>query len=404
MTLQKNINILLLAFPILLAAVKPVSLIIFWLLVLIGILVLIKGRKRLILTKELKIMASLFLLYFLIILLSEFTSNMPKASIKLVDRDLPFLFAPFVVLAISYSNIEFKNIVTSFKIGVIIAGLISFTQFLFHYQTSRYSGMYHANMYGDLVSLMTIIAISQFSKESKKNLILTFFAFIFGITAITLSGSRGSFLSFLIVVIFYILYILLKEKVSFKQVIIFLSISILSSFIIIKYTNYIDKRFELIKIEIDNWQEGKNLTSSIGMRLEMYKSGLKAFKASPIFGYGFQLSPKAAAKFASKDKMVQWKLHNEYNHLHNELLTNAVSEGIIGLFALLAIWFIPFYLFFKNRKKHIAILGMTIIISYFLLGQTHAIFGIEYLNELYIVIISFLLYKMKEYSIPKEVV
>lgn len=70
-------------------------------------------------------------------------------------------------------------------------------------------------------------------------------------------------------------------------------------------------------------------------RIEMYKAGLLAFWDHPILAYGRQNVMSVASQQLANEQPFP------YTHLHNAYITEAVSSGVLGLLAFIAVLWTP---------------------------------------------------------------
>ena len=146
--------------------------------------------------------------------------------------------------------------------------------------------------------------------------------------------------------------------------------------------------------EVQDWNSGKEIWSSNGNRMKMWKSGLSAAKGSPWFGYGYRNENKTAAVYVSKNK--DWV--SVATHLHNQYITNLVSAGVIGLLSLLTLLFAPIVVFYRKLKDkgtyYYSAMGILLCVGYITFGFTHIAFGEEHINAFYVLFMGFLLPKV----------
>jgi len=380
---------LLLLFPIIINSVKIFSSLILLILVILGAYIAITEKKNPFQIKELKVFSWLTFGYFSVILLSILIADGFNAELHHLGRKLQFLLAPLIALAIYQVNFPLKKILLSLKAGLIIIGIITITQFLLG--NERPSGMINANIFGDIAVAMLFLSIVQIFIETPEERAITFIAALLGIIAIFLSGSRGSWLSFIILSITYIALIykpFLKNN-SKRKLSVILLLSVIFAFIGTQAN--VEKRINKAVVEVQNWNAGKNLNDSNGLRLQMWEAGLTAATKSPWVGYGYRNANKVASKYAPKNK----KTIKNKTHLHNEYITHLVSAGILGLVALLTLIFTPMVIFYQKLKDrrayYYASMGVLLCVAYATFGFTHIALGEEHVNAFYVLFMSFLL-------------
>jgi len=155
------------------------------------------------------------------------------------------------------------------------------------------------------------------------------------------------------------------------------------------------ERMDRIGSDIKQWESKSNLETSNGLRLEMYRSGWAAFLDSPWIGYGYRNSNYVASRYISDLKSR--KRIAGFSHLHNVYLTHMVNAGILGLFSLLALFFIPLTIFIKRladkRVFQSAAMGTMLIVGYMSIGMVHSVLQEEYKNSFFLFMLAFYLQK-----------
>ena len=383
---------LLLLFPIVINSVKIFSSLILLILAVLGVYIVITERKNPFQIKELRVFSWLTFGYFGVMLLSILIADGFNAEFHHLGRKLQFLLAPLIALAIFQIDIPLKKLLLSIKIGLIIIGVITTAQFFLGHP--RPSGMINANIFGDIAVAMFFLSIVQIFDETQRERVITFIAILAGIIAIFLSSSRGSWLSFLILSVVYIALVYKPYLKNSNKSKLFLILIFSIIFVFVGTQTNADKKIAKATTEIQNWYSGAESHTSLGLRMEMWKSGLKAMEDSPWFGYGYRNANKAASEYASNNKNTI----KAFTHLHNEYITNLVSAGIFGLLALLILIFAPIVIFYKKLKNredyYYASMGILLCAAYATFGFTHIAFGEENVNAFYILYISFLLPKV----------
>ena len=379
---------LLLLFPILINSVKVFGDLILLMLVILGAYIAITEKNNPFHIKELKLFSWLTTIYFLVMLFSIFYAD-GYNEFHYLNRELHFLLAPLVALALFKINIPLKKLLLSIKIGLIIIGVITITQFLLGH--SRPSGVINANIFGDIAVTMLFLSIVQIFSETPKERIITFISALAGIIAIVLSASRGSWLSFLILSIVYIgiCYKPFLQNNNKRKIFLVLFLSVIFGFI--GTQTDANKKVKTAITNIQNWHSGDTTFTSSGARMEMWKSGLNAAKNSPWFGYGYRNTNKIASEYALNNKDIIKK----FTHLHNQYITNLVAAGIVGLLTLLALLIVPMIVFYQKLKSknicYYSVMGILLCVGYITFGFTHKAFGEGNINAFYILFMSFLL-------------
>ena len=395
MNLAKTSQYLLIIYFAFLIAIKPVSLIAFWILTIFGLYWIIKDKINPFKIKYAKYAAILPLFYFFTMFISNILSTMPESKFSNLGRVLYLLFSPLIVVVIYKINFPFKKFINTMKISSIIIGSIVLTQLILNgFIIHRYGGMYNVNTYGDIAVFFTLFSIININNENKKDFIFSVISFLFGLSAIILSGSRGSLLSFLILLLIFTILNFIYFKESRSKIIYLFSITLILVSSIFFTTNYFKNRVHTATHQIQNWEKGKDKTSSVATRLVMWTKGIEAFKDKPIIGYGYHNAIPAISKYI-EDKKVKER-YKAHWHLHNEIINTMVNSGIIGLIALLALYIVPIKIFLNNLKKHTSpsIAGIILMSGFIVMGITHTLFGYEYETSLFVIMLSYLFLKL----------
>jgi O-antigen ligase len=270
------VNFLLFLFPIVFMSLKGSGELILFILMLIGIKFLFVDKINPFKQQELKLLSTITLIYFAVVLLSIIFSDDMKILFHYANRELHFLFAPLIALAVFKANINQKTLILAIKLSLILmGGLVLYQNFN---GILRPSWVMNANVIGNLMVLLLFMSWVNISTEKLHNLLLTFFSSALGVSAIILSSTRGAWVSFLVLLIVLLFLLNYKKSDNNKkfQIILLGMLIIIGAFAM--SNNHIKNRITLAMTEINNWNSGKHLHSSVGLRLEMYKSGILAAK------------------------------------------------------------------------------------------------------------------------------
>jgi O-antigen ligase len=165
----------------------------------------------------------------------------------------------------------------------------------------------------------------------------------------------------------------------------------------------ISEGFKRAQENIIMWSIGEEShTTSAGQRLEMWSGSIEAFKDSPWLGHGYRSANTAVSEYT--DPKLKETI-SAFTHLHNEYITNLISAGVVGLFSVLLLLFLPLKIFINNINNKntffYSFMGVILCSSYSLIGMTHIAFGEEHVNAFYIFFLAILLPKViKESNSP----
>lgn len=137
-----------------------------------------------------------------------------------------------------------------------------------------------------------------------------------------------------------------------------------------------EARVKLAVTEAQTYIRSGDSTTSVGARLEMWRTGLMLIPEHPWLGWGKEGYMEGKARLVEADKVRL--VPGEHNHLHNEFLDALVKRGLLGLIALLALYLVPLALFarrVRDKNKAVrpyAVAGVLLSICYIGFGLTQS--------------------------------
>lgn len=131
---------------------------------------------------------------------------------------------------------------------------------------------------------------------------------------------------------------------------------------------------------------GGDYSSSIGQRVQMWKAAWLMFMDSPLIGVGSGFYPAEVASLVASgavDAVLVADPDTVFNQAHSEVMDILATKGLIGIFAYLALMFLPFRLFRKLATSNnlearaFALMGQATIIAFLMFGLTLATFKVQ---------------------------
>jgi len=375
------VNVLIFIFPIVINSLQVAGDLVLLILAMMGIYVAISQKLSPFIIKDIKVFSYLTIGYFSAVCLSVLFSGQMGELAHYIPRDLSFLFAPFIALALYKAEINVTYLLVGTKVALFIIGMITINQFLLG--APRASGVMNAGVFGNLAVSLFFIVLVFSNNESIKNKIFSIFALLSGFVAIIASGTRGAWLSFLILLGVYFYYKQKNEFTTRSKIISVIIVSIMLTFSALNQS--IIERTNSALSEISNFMSGDKAPSSVGVRLEMYVRAIDNIEDVPFFGHGYRTSNIVVFQ---NDTSKIGKLSVGFNHLHNAFLTNYYNGGVVLLGALLFLLFLPLRIFIKaNSQDHgnpIFISGLLLTLGYTSFGMVSILFGDTYMNGFYV--------------------
>lgn len=307
--------------------------------------------------------------YFLVSLFFIFFHG---EKIKLIDNPLrAFLFLSVIVFIV-YSSVKFDILLYSIPLGSFISGVVALYQYYilslesaFYNQMKIQSGDIAMSL--GLFSFVIAFYLLDVNKHKKKLVALVILFGIFGVLASLLSFARGGWVGIpiLLLILIFLYRHLLSKKLLLLGGITFLCIIS----VVLTTNNKLVNRLSEAQYELKLYLSGDDKVSSIGERLDMWKIGSKAFLEHPISGWS--LKELDYYKKDLSDKNIVTKASISFSHLHNQFIDELAKKGIVGGVAILAIFFLPLYVFYTKQKnkqnnkriKFITTLGIVHILS-----------------------------------------
>jgi len=386
---SKAVNALIFIFPIVIISLQVVGDIVLFFLAMMGIFVAISQKLSPFIIKEIKVFSYLTIGYFTAVCLSVLFSGQASELAHYIPRDLYFLLAPFIALALYKAELNINYLIVGVKVSLLILGMIV-SYHLLSGVSSRPTGVINAGVFGNLSVCLFFILICFSQNESFKHKIFSFLSLLSGLFIIIASGTRGAWLSFLLLSGVY-LYFFYKQKTKFRvktKIITLVALAILISFSSINQNIY--ERTNLAYVEFFEWFSGEHGHTSVGQRLTMYSEAIKNIEDVPLFGHGYRTSNIVLFQnenYTNYSKFTGQTLA-QYNHLHNAYLTNYYNGGIILLGALLLLLFVPLRKFIKantqNRENPVFIAGGLLTLGYISHGMVNILLGDTYMNGFYV--------------------
>jgi len=380
---SQTVNILIFIFPIVINSLQVAGDIVLLILAIMGIYISISKKLSPFIIKEIKVFSYLTFGYFLAVCASVLFSGQAIELAHYIPRDLHFLFAPFIALALYKAEININYLIVGTKVALLVLGIIIFQQLLSG--VYRPSGIINAAVFGNLAVSLFFLTFLLSEYKSLKDKIFTFASLFSGLFIIVASGTRGAWLSFLLLSCVY-LYFYYKQKIKLSTKSKFLILIMITIAVaIVSFNQSIKVRSQLAYTEITSWMSGDKSPTSVGIRLEMYKLAIEKIEDVPLFGHGYRTSNIVVFKDSQSSG---GKLSYTYNHLHNAYLTNYFNGGIVLLGALLLLLFVPLRIFLKantqNRDSPVFISGVMLALGYTSYGMVNILFGDTYMNGFYV--------------------
>jgi len=326
-------------------------------------------------------------------------SDYPLHSAKYFESHYAvYLLVAPVAYAIFKSKLQFRTVLIIFAISGVIIGLAAiadltgFARGKFwpfdEYSTqpnlvtvgvglsmnSIHFGIVTAAVLAVVVAGLSMTA----SRLSRVEIVLAIISMLFLGFALITSGARSAWIS--LPFVFFIPFIFSPLAVRVKILVFMLFVL---SLLLVVQLPYVQNRLRLVPEEISEYTGSTNLadsvrsTTSIGLRLELWRAAWEIFLNNPILGVG----PGNFRNYTQDVSLGSTGRYHESIELHrnpHSLYFKALAErGVLGIISTLFILALPGALFLSHTRESrsvdvqvVAISGLSIVIVFSLGGLT----------------------------------
>ena len=362
---ERIVYLLIFLFPIAGMSVRHWITNIFNLLVLISLFTLRKPREPLL--KEEKIFLWICLSYFSMFIISSLANGWGQAQTYYLGTELRFIMViPLYILVRRYTDCSLWLLR-----GAIIGGFFLIGQALydiFIIGNTLALGVYSKNLtgpYAVLTGFWILYFLSQNFRNFKWGIVSIIFlsATVAFITA-GLSGSRGSYVGFIVTSFACVLFFS-KPRWMFASILVILTVTLQFYLNMPTVKNGVDTAINEYKkyFYAEDHVNDPSSETSVGVRLEMIRTGILFVKENPFIGIGpgnYLAKSKQYIKSRKANPAI-----GKYAYPHNTYLEVASAKGLIGLITLILLLYYPSYIYIKDYKKYktTAVLGLIHIVA-----------------------------------------
>ena len=265
----------------------------------------------------------------------------------------------------------------------------------FHLNIDRATGFHNPIHFGNFslaMGMMALAALTQLKSASTSLRVLLGLATLAGVLTSLFSGSRGGWLALLL--IFIPLMSISKDKRQMSFVALFFGAGLVLAYVVPE--TGVRPRIESIAHDLIAYGQG-NIETSIGMRLELFRSSFNVFLAHPVIGVGdnFKFALDEMARLGKPAAAG----HN-LNDTHNEVIYALMRGGVFGFAQLLLLYLAPLIYFGralrrKENRDNQALLasaaaGFVLVLVTIDFGLTVNVFTRHIGKALYFILICFL--------------
>lgn len=237
-----------------------------------------------------------------------------------------------------------------------------------------------------MLAVLSLFSIDWFERDKLTLRILKILGFAAGLAASFASGSRGGWLAIPVFIAIYIYFN--AARVSLKIIVLTAIAGLLAAILLYSHNTTIHQRASELASDVATLDQGGRDTST-GIRWQLYKAAVDVFSRHPIFGVGPEGFALEMKSMVDAGKITPLAAELGRGEVHNDILSKAAGMGLFGLIAILAIYFVPFRLFWQATKsaseqvKRAGILGVTFVSGFFVFGLTVEILDLTMATAFY---------------------
>lgn len=285
------------------------------------------------------------------------------------------------VLVVPWGKINKNLVLLSIILGGITAGGFSIYE-RESLGVIAVGGVINQIPFATYVTITCLVTVNvYFVSQSKFVKLMAVLSTAGSIYAIIMSDVRGVWLAIIGVSVFYLFNYITRFKVKHAGI---LCIAFLVSGLFMSSSINVDRRVQHTKVEFQEITNG-NYDTSIGIRLQLWRSAIEMIKLHPLTGLGTVQSKKEMELQYQKGFITSTALTFKDSHFHNQLLDSYVRYGIIGIILVIMISMSPIILIHRVRTDfRPSFIGISILLI--LAGLTDVPFmhtGLIYIILLY---------------------
>ena len=242
---------------------------------------------------------------------------------------------------------------------------------------------FNAVSYGDLLLLMAVLAIFsigwRLTRFRKTEIAVKALTLVVGLLGFMATQTRGGWLA----VPFFIVIglVLLSGKASPRKLVLPALIAMLIATAVFASSSVMRQRFlDAITQTAECIEKPLAISSECG-RIQLWHVSWLMFKADPLFGSGSTQSFRPMVEAAWRQGIVSDFTHAQgFGEPHSDIMFSLASHGLLGLAALLLLYFTPAWIFARRLSTQVAgparvaaAMGLVVCVGFFVFGWTELI-------------------------------
>lgn len=247
-------------------------------------------------------------------------------------------------------------------------------------------------------SLMCLTSINLLNKDSKLIVAFKVLGAITGFYLSIMSGSRTGWMAVPLIIAILLYSRQTTGKMQIKFIVFSMAMAIGIAVTLFFASSTINSRVQLAAQEIIGYSwSGMAPDTSVGMRITFLRMAMDLISEHPVMGYGDtrlagMILPAHIYTYASPTS-IHMALNSGF---HNELVTNAVRDGLAAMFTAFMLFAVPIYIFIKKFQSHCrvqranSLIGIVFVLCIFISSLSTEVFDLKYMASFYALMISLL--------------
>lgn len=309
-------------------------------------------------------------------------------SARSYDGPIRFLLALPILIAIYKHRINFPKLL-SLVIPIALLGILVFAKLGSHSYGQRLTNHYLDPIFwGNFSIILGFVSLASIQYEDYFLLkIYKLFGLLLGISMSVLSQSRAGWIT--AIIMFLVWLLLNKEKLTVKKMFVYGFLIFAIPLNLYLFLDSFQNRVDLATIEFLQWLSNSHSESSTSVRLNMMRIGMELFFQAPYLGYG---NLKDFSNYIDANTFSP--IEKEALFIigccgpHNEAIASSLRAGLLGFFAYIAVYFIPIFIYLKNKNPVASSMGIIFCVGIFTAGFFTEMLGLKISFTLYAIFTS----------------
>lgn len=332
-------------------------------------------RPRLNLQRRDYLILGTLLLYFFI-----FTANMLYHADPTRELDMPLralLAVPVLLLLLAYPPRP-AAWWTGLAIGAIAGAALATWQLFSNSSVRPLAATSNAIHYGNVSMLFGMLSLCGLEWASRQRQrialsVLLLAGCLIGIFGSVISGSRGGWLALPVCGCLFIAHFSRGRGKHYMVGLLTVLVTVAALAYVLPNSPVRERAADAVE-ELKKFEDNDNVYTSVGQRLEMWRTALVLSNDHIWLGMGRKGYLDAKKELSTEGEMSEVILH--YTNAHNDYIDSLVKRGIFGLLALLLLFLLPLTLFARallhsnTAAQPYALAGVVLCTCYMIFGLT----------------------------------